>query len=341
MTKTKIIATLGPSSNTESVLREMFIPNLDTVRLNFSHGTYEEHLSNIKLIHDLNKELKRNMKIMQDLEGYRIRIGKLKKSIHLKKGTEIYLTQRDTVGNKNKIPFDYNGSLKDIKKDTLIYIDDGKIILKVKKVEKRNLKTEVIGEGKLKDYKGINIPDLKLDFKVLTDKDRQDVKVAIDHKLDYVAQSFVGKAKDIKMLKDIIEPKHPQCKIFAKVENRQAIKNIDEIIDEADGVIIARGDLGISIPIYKVPVVQKEIIKKCHQKNKPVMVATQMLDSMIEEDIPTRAEVSDVANAILDGATHLLLSGETAIGKHPPKVIKMMDDIIKYTQRYQNSSFKS
>ncbi len=332
MVKTKIIATLGPASSSETVLRKMFVSGLDIARLNFSHATHSEHLERVKLIRILNKKMKRAIKIMQDLEGYRIRVGKLTGPLQLKKRNLFYLTQENIVGNEQEVPFDYKGSLKAIKRGTLIYIDDGKIMLEVKCVEKRRLKMKVLVSGVLKEHKGINIPGVKLDFESLTQKDKRDIEVAITHKFDYVAQSFVRKARDIKLLKNIITHRHAQCKIFAKVESRVALANIEEIINEADGIMIARGDLGICIPIYKIAVVQKEIIKICRLKEKPVIVATQMLENMTEERLPTRAEVSDVTNAILDGATHLLLSGETAVGRHPHKVVDMMNKIIKYTE---------
>lgn len=343
MVKTKIIATLGPSSSDETVLRKMFISGLDAVRLNFSHGTHAKHLHSIKLIRTLNKKMKRAIKIMQDLEGYRIRVERLERPIELKKRAQFYLTQENIVGNEKEIPFDYTGSLKKLRKGMLIYIDDGKIVLEVKSKEKRRLKVKVVIGGLLKENKGINIPEADLEFPALTEKDKKDVRVAVREKLDYVAQSFVGRAKELKLLKSILNSRHPECKIFAKIESKTALKNLDEIIDESDGIIVARGDLGICVPIYKVPVIQKEIIKKCRLKEKPVVVATQMLENMTEEPLPTRAEVSDVANAILDGATHLLLSGETAIGKHPHKAVDMMNNIIKNTEVYDEkfASFPS
>ena len=335
MVKTKIIATLGPASEGPSVLRKMILGGLDLVRLNFSHGSHAEHLSRIKLIRRLNKRMRRAIKIMQDLEGYRIRLGRLKKEVFLKKNKIIYLTQEDIIGNEQEVHFDYLGPLKVIKTGSLIYIDDGRILLKVSARDKRRLKTRVLTGGILKERKGINIIDARLPFAALTKKDKDDLKVAIKHKLDYVAQSFVRSAKDIRILKDILHKDHPACRIFAKVENKQALRNIDEIIREADGIIVARGDLGICLPIYEVPMLQKEIIKKCRLGAKPVAVATQLLDSMTEEKLPTRAEVSDVANAILDGTTHLLLSGETAVGRHPHRVVEMMNRIIKNTENYQ------
>jgi len=316
----------------------MFISGLDIVRLNFSHGSYSEHIKLAELVRTLNKKMRRSVKIMQDLEGYRIRIGKLQRPVLLKKGRHLYLTQEDIVGNEKEISFDYEGTLKVIKPGTLIFADDGKITLEVKAVEKNRLETKVLTDGELNEHKGVNIPDARLEFESFTEKDKIDIEVGIDNHFDYIAQSFVRNADDVITIKDVVKPRHPKCQIFAKVESREALDNIDGIIDEAGGVIVARGDLGICVPIYEIPVIQKQIVKKCREKNKPVVVATQMLDSMTEEPIPTRAEVTDVANAILDGATHLLLSAETAIGKHPHRVVDMMNKIIKSTERYQEKN---
>jgi len=335
MAKTKIIATLGPASTTQAVIQKMMIAGLDVVRLNFSHGTHNEHINRINLIRNLNKKMRRSIKIMQDLEGYRIRIGALKEPIKLMKGHSFYLVQGNFTGTKENVPFDYRGCFKNIKKDTLIYIDDGKISLSVNKIEAKKLRVSVINGGILKEHKGVQIIGAKLDFRAITEKDKKDLEVAIRYKLDYIAQSFVRNRKDIEMLRKLVYSKHPKCQIFAKIENREAVNNIEEIIDASDGIIIARGDLGVCVPIYEVPIIQKEIIKKCITKRKPVVVATQMLDSMVEESLPTRAEVSDVANAILDGANYLLLSAETAVGKHPHKVIEVMNKIIKYTEKHK------
>jgi len=335
MSKAKIIATLGPATDTGVVLKKMALAGLDIVRLNFSHGSLPEHLNRLKAVRMINKKYRRKICIMQDLEGYRIRVGRIVSPVTLKKGDVIYLTQEDILGSSREIGFDYKGSLKGIHKGNSIYIDDGKISLKVKGIDKKRLKTEVIAGGLLKERKGINIPDGKLEFEPLTEKDRSDIQFTIKHKVEYVAQSFVNRAKDIVLLRGILRRNKSEAKIFAKVESKDALSNIDEIIQASDGIIVARGDLGICLPIYKVPVIQKEVIKKCKIANKPVVVATQMLESMIEEEIPTRAEVSDVANAILDGADYLLVSSETTIGRYPDKVIEMMSKIIKYTEGYK------
>ncbi len=329
---TKIVATLGPASQSQAMLRKMFASGLDAVRLNFSHGTHIDHIAKINTIRSLNKKRRRAIKIMQDLAGYRIRLGELKTNLELKKGFEFYLSQGKASGINRLVPFDYTGPLKTIKKGCLVYIDDGRIVLEVTGREQTRLKVKTLVPGILKSRKGINIIGTNLEFDALTDKDKNDVQIAIRYKLDYVAQSFVRNRKDVRLLRDIIEPRHPECKIFAKIENREALRNLDEIIDAADGIIVARGDLGICVPIYKVPMIQKIIIQKSRKKFKPVIVATQMLDSMTENSLPTRAEVSDVANAICDGATHCMLSGETAVGIHPDRAVDMMNKIIKHTE---------
>lgn len=338
MVKTKIICTIGPASGNVTVLRNMMLTGMDVARLNFSHGSHTRHKYCINLIRELNKKYRRHIKILQDLEGYRIRVGRFKhkKSIELKKRQQVLLTNQDVLGEKNIIPFDYEGSLDNIKPGNYIYIDDGNIALIVKSRTKKYLKAEVIIPGSLKENKGINIPDVALRFKGLTNKDRTDIQFGIKNKVDYIAQSFVRNKNDIIQIKDLVKPNLPNCNIIAKIENRQGIRNIDEIIDVSDGIMIARGDMGVSIPIYEIPVVQKLIIKKCNQAKKFVITATQMLESMVENLRPARAEVTDVANAVLDGSDFVMLSAETAIGQHPVKVVKMMNQILKFTE----TSFK-
>ncbi len=341
MVKTKIIATLGPASDNESVLRKMIVAGMDVVRLNFSHGSQNEHLRRVALVRKLNRKLRRAIKIMQDLEGFRIRIGRLRSPLLLKKRQILYLVQEDIEIEKQRVHFDYKGSLKNFTKGSLIYIDDGRIILRVKDIGRKHIKSEVVVGGLLREKKGVNIPGIHLDFDTMTIKDKQDIKFAIENKLDYIAQSFVRNASDIIAIKDIVKLTHPSCKIFAKIENREALNNLDAIINQADGIIIARGDLGVCVPIYEIPIIQKELIRKCRRAGKPVVVATQMLDSMTTEIIPTRAEVTDVANAIFDGTDYVLLSAETAIGEHPHKVIDMMNKIIKYTEEYKKLTLKN
>jgi len=340
MVKTKIICTIGPSSSNVTVLRNMMLAGMDVARLNFSYRSHVSHKYYINLIRELNKKYRRHIKILQDLEGYRIRVGKFKqkKSIELKKGQQVLLTNRDVLGEKNIIAFDYEGSLNDIKPGSHIYIDDGNIALMVKSRTKKYLKTEVVIPGFLKENKGINIPNVALRFKGLTDKDRIDIQFGIKNRVDYIAQSFIRNKNDIIQIRDLVKPNLPNCNIVAKIENLQGIKNIDEIIDVSDGIMIARGDMGVSIPIYKIPVVQKLIIKKCNQAKKFVITATQMLESMVENLRPTRAEVTDVANAVLDGSDFVMLSAETAIGQHPVQTVKMMNQILKFTETSFNKN---
>ncbi|MCF7893792.1 MAG: pyruvate kinase [Candidatus Omnitrophica bacterium] len=358
MKKAKIIATLGPASQDKETIVKMAKAGLDVVRLNFSHGSRASHLKKIKIINQINKKRKKKIKIMQDLEGYRIRVGRLKpKKVFLKNDSIVYFSQEDIVGNQKVIPFDYQGSLKKIKKENVIYIDDGKIILKIESIGKKKIKAKVARGGELQERKGINIVGAKLDFEPLGDKDKKDLDSTFGCPIDYIAQSFVRNRKDILNLRAFLK-KQKNClpsdcspigkadgqkiktsskmpKIFAKVESLQGLKHIDQLIEEADGIIVARGDLGICLPIYKVPYLQKKILEKTKKSSRPSVVATQMLESMIKNFIPTRAEVSDVANAILDGANFLLFSGETAIGKYPVEVIKIARKIIEYTSRNQ------
>jgi len=333
--KTRIICTIGPSSGNVTVLRNMMLAGMDVARLNFSYRSHASHKYHIELIRQLNKKYRRRIKIMQDLEGYRIRIGKFKNrnGIELKKGNKVFLTNQDVFGEKDIIPFDYQGSLEDIKPGSHVYIDDGNIALIVKSRTKKYLQAGVVIPGFLKENKGVNIPDMTLQFKGLTDKDRSDIEFGIKNRVDYVAQSFVRNENDVIEIRELVNSRLPGCKIVAKIENRQGIENIDEIIAISDGIMIARGDMGVSIPIYQIPIVQKLIIKKCNRARKFVITATQMLESMVENLRPTRAEVTDVANAVLDGSNFVMLSAETAVGQHPVAAVKMMNQILKFTER--------
>jgi pyruvate kinase len=337
MPKTKIIATLGPASNTATVIRKMMFAGMDVVRLNFSHGTTLEHKARLEITRMLNKKYRRHIKILQDLQGNRIRIGELKdhKPIELKKRQTVWLTQEDIIGEANIIPFDYTGPLSDIKAGQFIYIDDGNIVLVVKERRKRMLKLKVMVGGFLKENKGVNIPGAHLRFPVITEEDKIDIQFGIENKVDYIAQSFVHNKIDILAVKEIVNQKKlSDCLVIAKIECREGIKNIDEIIEVSDGIMIARGDMGISVPIYQIPIIQKQIIKKCNLAKKAVITATQMLESMTENLMPTRAEVTDVANAILDGTDFVMLSAETAVGCYPVAAVKMMNDITKFTQPF-------
>ncbi len=335
MPRTKIICTLGPGSGQVSILFEMMRAGMDVVRLNFSHASLQEHLSRIRLVRELNQKHHRHIRILGDLEGYRIRVGRLKggEPIQVKKRQVIWLTQENILGGGNPIPFDYKCHLDKIKKGQYIYIDDGNIALKVEAREKKGLKAKVVIPGLIKERKGINMPDVQLNIKGLTPKDKTDIDFCIENKIDYIAQSFVRNKDDILILREYLKNYPYKLQVIAKIENREGIKNIDEIIRICDGIMIARGDMGTSVPIYEVPIIQKEIIKKCNRSKKFVITATQMLESMTENHIPTRAEVSDVANAILDGSDYLMLSAETAVGLYPVACVEIMNKIIKFTEK--------
>ncbi|MBL7210630.1 MAG: pyruvate kinase [Candidatus Omnitrophica bacterium] len=334
MVKTKIICTLGPASSREAVMTKMMRAGMDVVRLNFSHGNFKECYDRIRLIKDLNKKYRRHIRILGDLEGYRIRVGRFKenKPIQVKKRQIVWLTQEDIQGEGSVIPFDYRGPLDKIEKGQHIYIDDGSIDLIVEAREKTRLKTRVSIPGPIKERKGINMPGVQLDFKGLSAKDREDIDFCLKNKVDSIAQSFVRNKEDILILRRYLKDSSNKLKIIAKIENREGIKNVDEIIRVSDGIMVARGDMGIAIPIYEVPIIQKEIIRRCNGAKKFVITATQMLESMTENIRPTRAEVTDVANAILDGTDYVMLSAETAVGKYPAESVAMMNGIIKFTE---------
>ncbi len=335
MPRTRIVATLGPASSNYTVLRKMVRAGLDVVRLNFSHGTHKQHLENVNLIRRINKKYKRCIRIMQDLEGFRIRIGHFagEKTRILKDRATVWLTNDPHAAGEKTIPFDYAGDLTRIKPGQMIYIDDGRLALRAESVHAGSIRATVIEGGVLKERKGINMPGASLAFKSMTDKDKEDIQFGIQHQVDYVSLSFVRNADDVLEAAAIVKPRLPDCRIVAKVESRQAIRNIDEIIDAADGIMIARGDMGVAIPIYEVPIVQKQIIRKCNAAGKFVITATQMLEHMTESSRPTRAEVTDVANAIIDGTDFVMLSAESAVGKYPHESVRMMNDIIKFTEQ--------
>ena len=335
MPRTKIIATLGPVSSNYSVLRKMFAAGLDVVRLNFSHGSHKQHLDSIKLVRRLNRKYKRHIRIMQDLEGFRIRIGRFKgaKTRFLKNRTVVWLSNEAEACGPRTIPFDYKGDLGRIKPKQLIYIDDGNMVLRVKSTSVNSIKAIVVEGGVLKERKGINIPDVDLGFEGITEKDRRDIEFGIKHRVDYIALSFVRDENDIRQAAVLIKPRLPNCRLVAKIENRQAIENIDGIIEAADGIMIARGDMGVAVPIHEVPIIQKRIIRKSNAAGKFVITATQMLEHMTEHSRPTRAEVADVANAIIDGTDFVMLSAESAVGRFPYQSVLMMNDIIKFTEK--------
>lgn len=332
---TKIVATLGPVSRDKETIRELYKAGVTMFRLNSSHGTPEIHKQTLKNIREVEHEENAIIPVLMDLQGPKIRIGLLDQPIEIKKN-DILLFKHAKEMHNGIIPVDYAGMADDVHSGEKILIDDGKIQLEVIKTENGIIHAKVLTDGLLKQRKGINIPGSTGSIDVLTEDDKQYVIFAIENNIDFLGLSFVRNAEDVKQLRNIIN-EHDSCiKIISKIEKPQAVENIDEIIDNSDGIMVARGDLGIEISTEKVPIVQKTIIEKATLKCKAVIVATQMLESMIENPIPTRAEASDVANAILDGTDAIMLSGETAAGKYPVEAVKMMALI---SQNVEASSF--
>lgn len=338
--KTKIIATVGPASNNKDMLRQLINNGVDIFRLNFSHGTHEDHQKVIQYVHELNKELDTNVCLLQDLQGPKIRVGEVEKGAKLKKGAHFTLTIDEMVGTSERASTVYQNLPKDVHEGDMILIDDGKIELKVLETSDTEVKTEVVYGGKLKSRKGINLPFTKVSAPCLTEKDLKDLEFGLKQNVEWIALSFVRNAEDIRELRGLIEKAGKTCKIVAKIEKPEAIEDIDNIIDETDAIMVARGDLGVEIYMEEVPMAQKRIVDKCNTAAKPVIIATQMMESMIENPRPTRAETNDVANAVMDGADALMLSAETAAGLYPLEVIKSMVKTITSVERQADVYFK-
>lgn len=334
MRKTKIICTLGPASEEPNVLKKLIEMGVDVVRLNFSHGDYEEHINRIELVKKYRAELGVPVAILLDTKGPEIRLGKFKEDkVYIREGQNFTLTIEEHLGDESCVSVSYADIVKDVYKGAHILIDDGLIELVVDDVTETNVHCTVINGGVLADHKGVNIPGIPLNLPNLTDKDREDIKFGIANGVDYIAASFVQRAEDILCIREFLKANGGEdIHIIAKIENQLGVDNIDHIIEVADGIMVARGDLGVEIPIENVPLVQKHIIKKCILTGKPVITATQMLDSMIRNPRPTRAEASDVANAIYDGSDAIMLSGETAIGKYPIETFNTMVRIARQVE---------
>lgn len=330
--KTKIVATLGPASSHQKVLTDMIEHGLNVVRLNFSHGSHENHAETISLVRRVGTKLKNMPAILQDLCGPKIRLGAVEEGVVLSSGSTFTLTTKKCMGNKEQASITYKKITKDVSQGALIKIDDGKLTLKVTKVKEHELLCKVLIGGSIKSNKGVNLPGTELSLSSLTRKDKKDVLFGIQNDVDFVALSFVQKAKDIKDLRTILSKHKSKAKIIAKIETQAAIDNLDEIIHESDGVMVARGDLAVEVGAEKVPLLQKEIITKCNLLGRPVITATQMLDSMENTPVPTRAEVSDVANSILDGTDAVMLSGESAVGAYPSESVRTLTQIAEQTE---------
>ena len=334
--RTRIIATIGPACADAKTLAEMIRAGVSVFRFNFSHGSLEDHERFLELVRKADRRTSRRVAVLQDLAGHRIRTGKLAggRPVRLEAGQRFILRRSQAPGNSRSVGFDYPGPFDLIHRHQMIYVDDGNIHLQVLKAEPDLLVTRVAQEGMLGERKGVNIPGAPLDFPPISDKDIRDLEFAVKHRVDYVAQSFVRDDKDVLEVKRRLAGRLPHARVIAKIENRDGIKNIAEILRAADGVMVARGDLGISVPIYEIPILQKWIIAACNHRRKPVITATQMLEHMIDHPMPTRAEVNDVANAVIDGSDFVMLSGETAVGRDPVAVVRMMAMIIQHTERH-------
>ena len=330
--RTKIVCTIGPSSESEEVLEQLINEGMSVARLNFSHGSIPEHKIKIDRIKKVREKLKRPVAIMFDTKGPEIRLGNLKDDMepYLHVDDEYVLTTKDLIGDEKIASITYKELPKDIKKGDSILIDDGLIELKVESVTGDEIHTRVVNGGFIKSKKGVNVPNVKLRLPSLTEKDIADLKFGVKEDIDFVAASFVRTKEDVLNIRSVLESEGMyNIQIISKIENKEGLENIDAIIEVSDGIMVARGDLGVEIPTEKVPIIQKEIIKKCNLKGKPVITATQMLDSMIRNPRPTRAEANDVANAVIDGSDAIMLSGETASGAYPVEAVKTMAKIAR------------
>ncbi len=328
---TKIVATIGPASSSYAMLLELVKAGVDVFRLNFSHGSHEDHLQVIHHISYINEKYGLHISILADLQGPKLRVGKIENNaLELKEGDVVTFVNEDCIGTMEKIYMSYKQFAADVEVGETVLVDDGKLVFEVvetNKKDKARLKT--LFGGVLSSNKGVNLPNTKVSLPSLTKKDLADLDFILTQPVNWIALSFVRKPEDLIDLRQRIEAKNHPAKIIAKIEKPEAVRNIDDIIKQSNAVMVARGDLGIEMPIEQLPIIQKEIIKKCLQWARPVIVATQMMDSMINNPSPTRAEVTDVANAVLDGTDAVMLSGETSVGKHPVKVVEAMTRIIK------------
>lgn len=333
--KTKIVATVGPASNSQDVMEGLIKAGVDVFRLNFSHGSHEMHLQVINNIRALNQKLDTHISMLQDLQGPKIRTDEVENNgVELIPGNQLVISTERMLGNSAKVSTTYKSLATDVKPGDMILIDDGKIELKVLGSNGTEVITEIVYGGTLKSRKGINLPNTNVSAPSLTEKDYEDLLFGLEHNVDWIALSFVRTADDVREVKRIIEEKGRKTKVVAKIEKPQAVANIDEIIEVSDALMVARGDLGVEIAMEDVPLVQKMIVKKCNQAGKPVIIATQMMESMITSPRPTRAETNDIANAVIDGADALMLSAETAAGMYPILAVQSMAKSIRSVEEH-------
>lgn len=338
MRKTKIVCTMGPNTNDREMMKQLALSGMDVARFNFSHGDHEEHKGRLELLKSVREELGIPVAALLDTKGPEIRTGVLKddKKVTLVEGQEYVLTTKEVPTDDKICYINYEQLHEDVVPGNKILIDDGLIAMEVEKVEGTEIHCRVLNGGELGAKKGVNVPNVKIKLPALTDKDREDIIFGIHEGFDFIAASFVRTADAIREIKKILEEHDYEMGVIAKIENAEGIENLDEIIEAADGIMVARGDMGVEIPAEKVPYIQKTIIRKCNEACKIVITATQMLDSMIRNPRPTRAEVSDVANAIYDGTDAVMLSGETAMGKYPVEALSMMAHIAENTESHLN-----
>ena len=337
MKKTKVVCTMGPNTNDKELLRALIKNGMDVARFNFSHGDHEEHKFRMDLLKQLREEEHTNTAILLDTKGPEIRTGVLKdgKKINLETGAAFTLTTEEIIGDDTRVSITYDGLVDDVDAGSTILIDDGLIGLKVVSKTATDIVCEVVNGGELGEKKGVNVPNVAVRLPAITEKDKEDIKFGVEQDIDFIAASFVRNAECVLEIKAYLkELGAPYIPIIAKIENAEGIRNIDEIIRAADGIMVARGDLGVEIPAEEVPYLQKVMIQKCNSNFKTVITATQMLDSMIRNPRPTRAEVTDVANAVYDGTDAVMLSGETAAGKYPVEALQMMVHIIENTEQH-------
>ncbi|MEQ9413791.1 MAG: pyruvate kinase, partial [Cyclobacteriaceae bacterium] len=332
--------TVGPASSSKEMLRALVKEGVDVFRINFSHGNHEDKKLVIDLIRELNSEMGTHVAILMDLQGPKIRVNKVEDNVVLVQGQELVITTRELLGNNQIVSTSYKDLPRDVKPDERILIDDGKIELSVVEVRDIDIVTKVVYGGPLTSRKGINLPNSKVSAPSLTEKDLEDLEFGLKNDVNWVALSFVRKAEDINKLRGILEKNNSKARIVAKIEKPEALEDIDNIIEATDAIMVARGDLGVEIWMEDVPIVQKKLIEKCNKASKPVIVATQMMESMIENPRPTRAETNDVANAVMDGADALMLSAETAAGKYPLEVVRSMVRTITSIEKQDSIYYK-
>ncbi len=332
--KTKIVCTIGPATESEAILRDLIKSGMNVVRLNFSHGTHEEHLQKVNMVKRLRSEMKQPVALLMDTKGPEIRTGDFEEPVMLTEGNTVRISNETVIGTEECFSVSYKNLHQDLRVGSQILIDDGLVALVVEHFEKKDLICRVLNGGTVSSRKSINLPETVIHLPALTQQDEEDIAFAVEHGFDFIAASFIRKPSDVMEIKSVLTRLGgSDINIISKIENREGVSNFEAILAVSDGIMVARGDLGVEIPAHEVPTIQKDLIKSCYLAGKPCITATQMLDSMMRNPRPTRAEASDVANAILDGTSAIMLSGETAAGKYPLEALRMMDQIAYDTEQ--------